>query len=210
MDSSVYNPLDPYTISLVTFILVTINSCIDINYRLIELGSMVDNVSRGRLMWFYFSATFSYIQRTIIGMFVVFVLITVIIVIVIGIFSIVKSGSQIKNGKSKDDIMQTMTSDVFAAVSKYVRFTLDYIFKYLANMDSFICFFVIFPIFILILITAFALSVYQPTSAIESDSSKKNVIMTTLHHYLYFLFVSCLLSIIIFVMYHYIVSNWFG
>ena len=49
MTTNVFNPLDPYTISLAAFVLVAINTCIDLNSKLIELGSSVDNVSRGRL-----------------------------------------------------------------------------------------------------------------------------------------------------------------
>lgn len=206
---SLFNPLDPYTISLVTFILVTINSCIDLNYRLLELGSAVDNVSRGRLIWFYFSATFSYIQRTIIGMFVIFVLITLIVVIIIGIFSIIKSGGQLKKGASKDDVMQQMTTEIFAAISKYVKFNIDYIFTYLINMDAFIGFFVILPLFMFLFITAFALSVYQPTIAAlaEDEGPKKSIVMATYHHYLYYIFIAYLSGIIFFVIYNYFMTH---
>lgn len=207
--NAVFNPLDHYVVSLITFLLVTINSCIDLNGRLIELGSAVDNVSRGRLIWFYFSATFSYIQKTIIGMFVIFVLITLIIVIIIGIFSIIKSGGQLKKGASKDDVMQKMTSEIFAAISKYVKSNIEYIFTYLITMDAFIGFFVIFPLFMFIFITAYALSVYQPTVAevSEDEGPKKSLVMSTVHYFLYYLFVCYLGGVILFVIYNYFMSQ---
>lgn len=202
--------ISQYEISLATFILVTINSCIDLNFRLMELGSAVDNVSRGRLIWFYFSATFSYILKTIIGMFVVFILITVIIVIIIGIFSIIKSGGQLKKGVSKDDVMQKMTSEIFAAISKYVRFNIDYIFASIMNQDAFIGLFIVFPLFMFIFISAFAMSVYQPTIAAVSDDDdgpKKSIVMTTYHHYLYYLFVSYLFGVILFIIYNHYMTR---
>lgn len=200
--------LDPYTVSVITFCLVTINALIEVNYRLIELGAAVNNVSRGRLIWFYFSATFSYLIRTVLGMFVIFVLITIIIVVIIGIFSIVKSSGELQKGTSKDDILKNMSALIIAAISKYVKIVIDLIYTFLVDKDALIGFLVVFPIFILIFIMAYGLTLYQPVASATSPDNQdgeggnnKSASMMTFHHYLYFLFVVFLIGTILFILY---------
>lgn len=202
--------LDSYAISLAVFLLVTINVCIDQNYRLLELGAAVDNVSRGRLIWFYFSATFLYLFFTILALFLIFALITVIIVVIIGIISIVKSGGEMNKGASKDEILKNMSAGIIKAISKYVKSNIEYIYSFLVDTNALIGFLVIFPIFVLIFILAFALSIYQPTtttSTEDDESSPKSLVMKTLHHYLYYLFVVFLLGCILFVVYQHFMSS---
>lgn len=203
--------LDPYMVSLITFCLVTINTLIEVNYRLIELGAAVNDVSRGRLIWFYFSATFSYIVRTVLGMFVIFVLITVIIVVIIGIFSIVKSSGELQKGTSKEDVLKNMSSVIIKAISKYIKIVIDLIYTFLVDKDALIGFLVIFPVFMLIFMFAYGMSLYQPVSSPSSPDNEdgeagnnKSSTMITFHHYLYFLFVVFLMGTVCFILYqHY-------
>uniref|UniRef100_A0A6C0BGI5 Uncharacterized protein n=1 Tax=viral metagenome TaxID=1070528 RepID=A0A6C0BGI5_9ZZZZ len=197
---------DPYTISLLLFTLVTINACIDVNTRLIELGSLNTYISRGRLMWYYFTATFSYILKTIVALFVIFCMISIIIVIIVGILSMIKSGAEISSNKatSKDAIMGAMKATINAAITKYVRGNIDYMYTYLLNSRAIIIYFIIFPIFMLVLMTAFATSIYQPAvvnTDDEENASSTSLTTLTTHHYLYFMFVVFVMSMIIFIVY---------
>lgn len=204
--------LDPYAISLMLFILVTINTCVDLNFRLIEMGTTVNNVSRGRLLWFYFSASYTYILKTIIALFVIFALITVTVVIIVAIIYIIKSaGSVMSKGNSKDQILSNLSQGIIGAISKYAKFNIEFVFKFLMNSDALIGFFVILPMFMLVFMAAFAFSLYQPTTAITSDNPddgpKKSMVMATYHHYLYYIFAVFVTGVILFVVYQNIMGN---
>ena len=128
-----------------------------------------------------------------------------IIVVIIGIFSIIKGNSSLMKGKSKEDVLKTMQTGIIAAISKYMKSNIEYIYTFVIDMNALMGFLIVFPIFMLILISAFALSVYQPTMASpttdDEDGPKNSVVMTTLHHYLYYLFVVSLIGVAMFVIY---------
>jgi hypothetical protein len=108
-------------------------------------------------------------------------------------------------GKSKEDVLKTMQTGIIAAISKYMKSNIEYIYTFVIDMNALMGFLIVFPIFMLILISAFALSVYQPTMASpttdDEDGPKNSVVMTTLHHYLYYLFVVSLIGVAMFVIY---------
>jgi hypothetical protein len=108
-------------------------------------------------------------------------------------------------GKSKEDVLKTMQTGIIAAISKYMKSNIEYIYTFVIDMNALMGFLIVFPIFMLILISAFAFSVYQPTMASpttdDEDGPKNSVVMTTLHHYLYYLFVVSLIGVAMFVIY---------
>lgn len=197
------SPLQPFIISLFAFILVSINTLLDVYTRLIALGTSEDNLSRPRLAWSYFSASFTYLLKVVIALFVLFAIVSLIGIIMASIFSIVSSGSKLKEGSSKDEILGSIITDIRHRANLTIKYNIDYFFSYILTKEAFIGFLVVFPIYMFIFMCAFALSVYQPTlpSMVSEEGPKKSVIMSTLHRYIYYMFVIYVISVILFVVY---------
>lgn len=199
------NPMQPFVISLLAFVLVSINTLLDLYNRLIELGTSDDNLSRTRLSWSYFSASFTYILKVLVALFVMFAMVTLIAVIMTSIFSLVSSGNKLKQGSSKDEIIGAIIADARQRATLAVKYNIEYLFSYVLTREAFTGFLIVLPLYMFIFMAAFALSIYRPTlpSVAQEEGPKKSIIMSTLHQYIYYLFVIYVFGVIIFVLYTY-------
>lgn len=207
MDAKSLISIDPYMVSMFIFILMTINTCVDLNTRLIELGSTTNNITPQRLMWYYFSSTYSYIIKTIVSIFVIFALLTVIVVIIVAMFYLWKSGSTAKKGGGSADILKTIKGGIIDAITHYIKANVDFMYMFVMDPRAILSFFIIFPLFMFLFMNAFSLTIYKPTNVDdEEEAMKKNSIMITTHHYLYYLFVVFVIGFIIYVIYEHFMT----
>jgi hypothetical protein len=208
MDVKEMVSIDPYLISMLVFILVSVNTCVDLNTRLIELGSTTNNISKTRLMWYYFSATYSYIIKTIVGIFVIFALITVITVLIVFMFYLFKTASAAKKGGGSADIMKNIKGSIIDAIMFYIKGNVNFMYMFATDPRAILSFFIIFPLFMFLFMNAFSMTVYKPTNVDnEEEAMQKNAIMITTHHYLYYLFVVFLMGFIIYVIYEHMMAG---
>lgn len=174
-----------YSISCMLFFLVSINILIEVNTRLIELGS-TSSVSKGRLTWYYFSSTYAYIIKVIAALFVILCLISIITIAVSNV------------------VNQFSFTRFFGNASNSIIWNYGYVFSY--SSYSLREYFVLLPICALVIFMAFATSIYIPGPAPSRDDTSegdelinnKTVINITTHNYLYFMFVLFVLVVFLF------------
>lgn len=201
--------LDPFFISMFLFVLVSINMLVEVNDRLRTLGAANDGVSRGRLLWFYFSAVYSYLLRCLIALFTIFILITVIIVIIIGIFHLMKGVKDfINKGESREEVMKKAMGALFATISKYVKGNIDYVYKFVMTSKVLGAFLVALPLFMLIFMIGYACTYYQPISTVPPDVPESELpvgYMNTNHQFLFYLLSMFIFGMIFYVIYEFYV-----
>lgn len=192
-----FHAVDPFATSMILYGLVSINSLVDVNYRLLELGAANLNTPKARFFWYYFSSSLSYFIRSLFGLFVLILLvciITAIIAVIIKVFSGVKD-----DGLSANAIMKNIKSDLSKAVLDQVKKTADFVmnvytiksdnkFMYKKLPDLIKLFMIILPIFMVLMMASFAISLYKPIMN-PDEESKKSSVMSTNHHYIYFMLV---------------------
>ena len=211
-----FHAVDPFATSMILYGLVSINSLVDVNYRLLELGAANLNTPKARFFWYYFSSSLSYFIRALFGLFVLILLvciITAVITVIIKVFAGVKHD----NGPSANAIMNTMKSDLSRAVLDQVKKTADFImnvytiksdnkFMYKKLPDLIKLFMLILPLFMLLMIASFAISLYTPIIN-PDEESKKSSVMSTNHHYIYFMLVFFVIIFIGLFLYTYIKTH---
>ena len=204
--------VDPFATSMILYSLVSINSLVDVNYRLLELGAANLNTPKARFFWYYFSSSFSYFIRSLFGLFVLILLVcivTAIITVIIKVFAGTKD-----DGPGANAIMQTMKTDLSRTVINQVKKTADFImnvytiksdnkFMYKKLPDLIKLFMIILPIFMLLMMVSFAISLYTPIIN-PDEENKKSSVMSTNHHFIYFMLVFFVIIFIGLFLYTYI------
>ena len=207
--------VDPFATSMILYSLVSINSLVDVNYRLLELGAANLNTPKTRFFWYYFSSSLSYFIRSLFGLFVLILLVCIIaaiITVIIKVFAGTKD-----TGLSANAIMQTMKSDLSRTVLDEVKKTADFImnvytiksdnkFMYKKLPDLIKLFMLLLPLFMLLMTAAFAISLYTPIIN-PDEESKKSSVMSTNHHYIYFMLVFFVIIFIGLFLYTYIKTH---
>ena len=209
-----FHAVDPFATSMILYSLVSINSLVDVNYRLLELGAANLNTPKARFFWYYFSSSLSYFIRALFGLFVLILLVCIIaavITVMIKVFAGTKD-----DGLSANAIMNTMKSDLSRAVLDQVKKTANFImnvytiksdnkFMYKKLPDLIKLFLLVLPLFMLLMMTSFAISLYTPINN-PDEESKKSSVMSTNHHYIYFMLVFFVIIFIGLFLYTYIKS----
>jgi hypothetical protein len=122
-------------------------------------------------------------------------------------FEIWKSGSAATKGGGSAEILKNIKGGIIGAITHYIRANVDFMYMFIMDPRAIMSFFVIFPLFMFLFMAAFSKTIYKPTNvANEQEAMKKNAIMITTHHYLYYLFVVFLIGFIIYVLYEHFMA----
>ena len=194
--------LDPYLISVIIFFFVSLNIISEVNTRLIELQAGAGNVTKVRLVWIYSSAAYSYIIKMFLAIFVIFGLLTVFTVLLVATMYVIRGGST--NGSSQSEITSNIKSSIMTAIQNSAMGNVQYMYKYLLDKQALLIYFFILPLIMFMISFAFAITIYKPSISFidEDDTPKQSIIMETFHHYLFYIFVSCIIGVSIYLLYN--------
>lgn len=184
--------IDPYYISLIVFIFVSLNVCVELNSSI--MTNYLSDVTRNKLTFVYGSSPLSYAFKVVRSIFTLFLLLTILVVLLIGTLNIIKGSPN---------------TTIMGMVSTYMKKMYFYMFTFCGEKQSIITFLVIFPFIMLFTSLAYALSLYKPTTTFtdESELSKVSLILETNHHYLYFIFICSLMGVILYLIIHKIINK---
>lgn len=189
-----------YTTSFILFIFISLNTCVDLNQTVLHSINLIDNVSKPQFAWTYISLAFTYLIKVILSTFIIFALLSIFTIILTGSIKII--GGVISTGNSKDAIVDGIKKSVMGYIQKYTMANIHYMFDFIKEPQSLISFLIILPLFMMLMMIAFTMTVYIPSKHYldSEDTIKKDKILQTYHHYVYFVFSGCIIGIIIYIL----------
>ena len=202
------HPLDPFATSILLYVLVSINSLVDMHFRLLTLGAANLNVSKARLFWYYFSSSFSYFIHTILGMLILILLVCLVTVIITAIIQLFAADREVAGGAA--EYMKAVGGGVMNIVLQRMITVSDYImnvytvktgnlfmkpFNLYKLPDIIKMFIIVVPIFMFSMMGSYTISFYKPIIR-QDEETKKSSVMSTTHHYIFFLLVLFIVTFI--------------
>lgn len=193
--------LNPYIISFIIFIFVSLNVLHELNNTIQQIQINTHNVSRLMFIWNYTSIAYRYILNMFLAIFVVFALLTVCTILLVITFYCIKGVSH--KGDSHSEITDNIKMTITENIKKYIMMNVWYMYTFLFNTEAIIAFCLLLPLIMFVFSLGFAITIYKPSDKYldDDDLSKKTRIMETFHHIFYYVFVGVLISISFYLLY---------
>jgi hypothetical protein len=221
VDNATESFIDPFSTSYLLYMLVSINTLVDIHFRLLELGAANLNVSKARFFWYYFSSAYSYFIRTIFGMLILVLLVCLVTAIITAMFKLFSAEREVSKQMKENNIsgakaiMENVTGGFLETILAQMKKTANHImniytvqsgnpfmtpFKIYNLPDVIKMFVIVLPIFMFSMMASYAISFYTPIVR-PDEETKKSSVMSTNHHLVYFMFVMFIVTLLGIVIY---------